>query len=73
MAYLRSRFVNRVRHNLIRRWLVAFGHKGIVEVAFGRFGFRGGVRAGVSAFGHHHAALTGRFYGRRFHRTTASG
>ena len=43
-----------------RRRLVAFGDEGVVEFAFGGFGFGGVVGAGVSAFGHHGAAVAGR-------------
>jgi hypothetical protein len=40
-----------------RWWFVAFGDEGVVESAFGGDGAGGVVRAGVSAFGHHHAPV----------------
>ena len=46
-----------LRRRLERWGFVAFGDVVVVESAFGRFGFGGVVRAGVSAFGHHHAAF----------------
>ena len=42
-------------------WFVAFGDVGVVEFAFGGFGFGGVVGAGVAAFGHHGAAVAGGF------------
>ena len=43
-------------------WFVAFGDVGVVEFAFGVDGLGGGVGAGVSAFGHHHAAVAAGVY-----------
>jgi hypothetical protein len=44
-------------------WFVAFGDVVVVESAFRPFGFRGVVRAGVSAFGQDHPTLIRRFDG----------
>ena len=34
-----------------------FGDEGVVEFAFGGFGFGGVLGAGASPFGHHHSAV----------------
>ena len=56
----------------LERWgFVAFGDVGVVESSFCRDGFGGVVGAGVSAFGHHHAAVAGRVRRSVVHRSTA--
>ena len=37
------------------------GDEGVVEFAFGGFGFGGGVGARVTALGHHHPPIAHRF------------